>query len=165
MRIEERAGALVVVDFDVLEACKIAIRIEQDGIAFYEALAGRVSDDETRQAVLALADEERDHLDFFRGELGKAREEREDPFEEDDLASSLDYGIFAPYRDLAEAVRNPRKALALGVLVEERTAQFYAACRDRVSSEEAKRALDRIVAEEQSHARRLREMRDALPKG
>lgn len=164
MRVEERSGALVVVDFNELEAYKIAMRIESDGIAFYEALAGRVSDGSARHAVLSLAREERDHLDFFRGELERIKGAKEDPFEEDDLATALDYGIFAPYRDLAAAVRDPRKALTLGVLVEERTAQFYAACRDRVSSEDAKRALDRILAEERAHALCLAGMRDAIPK-
>lgn len=165
MRIKERSGALVVVDFDDLEACKMAVRIEGDGVAFYETLAGRIPDAATRESILSLARQERDHLEFFRGVLEKLRETKEDPFEEDDLASVLDYGIFAPYQDLADAVKSPRKALTLGILVEERAVQFYEACRDRVASGDTKQTLDRIIAEEQSHARRLKEMRDVLPKG
>jgi rubrerythrin len=165
MRIEERAGSLVVVDFDDLEACKIAVRIEKDGMAFYEALAAGMSDAEVRGQILSLAGQERDHPVFFEGELARLRETKEDLFEEDDLASSLEYGIFAPYRDLADALETPRKALRLGQLVEARSVQFYEACRGRVSSDETKRQLDRIIAEERLHARKLKEMEDALPKG
>ncbi|MEI6633962.1 MAG: ferritin family protein [Chlamydiota bacterium] len=164
MRIEERSGALVVVDFDDLEACKIAVRIERDGMAFYEALAGRMTAAAARGSILSLASQERDHLEFFEGELARLRATKEDAFEEDDLASSLEYGIFAPYRDLAVALESPRKALRLGQIVEERSVQFYEACRGRVASDETKRQLDRIIAEERLHARRLKEMQDALPK-
>jgi len=164
MRIEERSGTLVVVDFDDLEACKIAVRIERDGMAFYEALAGRMTDAAARGSILSLASQERDHLEFFEGELARLRETKEDPFEEDDLASSLEYGIFAPYRDLAEALESPRKALRIGQIVEERSVRFYEACRGRVASDETKRQLDRIIAEERLHARKLQEMQDALPK-
>ena len=164
MRIEERSGALVVVDFDDLEACKIAARIERDGAAFYEALAVRMTDAAARGSILSLASQERDHLEFFEGELTRLRATKEDAFEEDDLASSLDYGIFKPYRDLADALESPRKALRLGQIVEERSVQFYEACRGRVAADGTKRQLDRIIAEERLHARTLQEMRDALPK-
>jgi rubrerythrin len=43
--------------------------------------------------------------------------------------------------------------------------RFYEACRDRTQSAEAARQLERIIGEEQAHARRLQAMRDALPKG
>ena len=165
MRIEERSGGLVVVDFTDLEACKIAANIEGDGIAFYEALAGRVTDGSARQAVLSLAREERDHLDFFRGELERIKEAKEDPFEEDDLADVLDSGIFRPYQDLAGAVKTPAKALSLGVLIEDRTVRFYDICRERTRSAAAARQLERIIGEERLHAKLLREMREALPAG
>lgn len=165
MRVEERDGTLVVSGFDDLQACKIAVRIERDGIAFYEALASKMPDTATRGTILSLADQEREHLDFFEGELSRIREEKEDPFEEDDLASFLDYGIFAPYRDLADAVETPRKALKLGHLVEERSVQFYEACRGMASAGGARRQLGRIIEEERRHARTLKGMLDAMPRG
>jgi rubrerythrin len=155
---------MVVVDFNDIEACKIAAKIERDGLAFYEALAGRMADPSARETVLSLARQEGDHLDFFRDELARLTAMKEDPFEEDDLADVLDYGIFAPYRDLAEAVKSPEKALTLGLLVEERTVRFYEACRDRVGSAETRQELERIIGEERAHAQKLREMRAALPK-
>lgn len=164
MRIEEKGGRLVVVDFDDVEACKIACRIERDGIAFYEGLAGRSAGSGARRALGELAREERDHLDFFRGELERLRAEKEDRFEEDDLMDSLDYGVFQPYRDLAEALDSPAKALRLAQLVEERTVHFYEACRARVGSGAARRELGRIIEEERAHARRIGEMREAPAK-
>lgn len=165
MRIEERSGGLVVVDFTDLEACKIAANIEREGIAFYEALAGRLAGRAARETILGLARQEREHLAFFEDELARVRREKEDPFEEDDLADVLDSGIFRPYQDLAGAVKTPAKALSLGVLIEDRTVRFYDICRERTRSAAAARQLERIIGEEQAHARRLQAMRDALPRG
>ena len=158
MRVEERGGALFVTGFDGIQAYKIAVRIERDGIAFYEALAGKLRDPGARAAALALAGQEREHLAYFEAGLAALRAGREDGFEEDDLASFIDYGLFAPYRGLADAVETPGKALRLGLLVEDRSAQFYEACRAAADAADARRELGRIAAEERRHAETLRGM-------
>jgi rubrerythrin len=113
MRIEEKNGNLVIVDFNELEALKIASRIENDGIRFYTRLAASAGAPKVRETLELLAFQEKDHLEFFRKELQRLREKREDPFEEDDLLDSIDYGIFQPYQsmaDLEKALDTPRKA-------------------------------------------------------
>ncbi len=161
MRIEEKDGSLVIVDFDELEAYKIARAIESEGARFYSALASKADDAAVRKALELLAFQEKDHLDFFDGELRRLRERREDAFEEDDLLAVIDYGIFQPYRsmaDLAEALDNPRNALRLGLIVEEKSIQFYEACRPRVSSPETREEIDRIIGEERSHKRTIEDL-------
>ncbi len=42
MKIEEREGKLVIVDFNELEAYKVASKIEKDGIRFYDNLIQKI---------------------------------------------------------------------------------------------------------------------------
>ena len=165
MRIEEKNGNLVITDFNELEAFKIASKIEKDGIHFYEKLAGRVTSMRVRDTLNVLATQERDHLEFFEGELFKLRERQDDRFEEDDLLTSIDYGIFQPYQGIGElekALDAPRKALRMGIIIEEKSIRFYESCRDRVSSRGTKEGLVRIIEEEREHKRLLEDMLDNL---
>lgn len=161
MHIEEKDGNLVIVDFSDLEAYKIARKIESDGTHFYERLMGELDDPREKEAVKLLVDAERDHLRYFEGELSILREREEDSFEEDDLLSGLDYGIFQPYQsmdDLSSNLTTFNKAIRLGIVVENKSIQFYEHCRDHVSSPEAKKELDRIIEEERRHKRLLEKM-------
>ncbi|MCX6354936.1 MAG: ferritin family protein [Candidatus Aureabacteria bacterium] len=161
MRIEDKGGSLVIVDFDELEAYKIASKIERDGIEFYTKLAGRVAKRKPRGALELLATQERDHLDFFHQQLSRLRQVKEDNFEEDDLLSSIDYKIFQPYQGIAELEKildTPRKALRLGVIVEEKSIDFYEFCIKKVTSPEAQAEIARIIEEERQHKKTLEDM-------
>jgi rubrerythrin len=161
MRIEEKNGDLMIVDFDELEAFKIASKIEKDGINFYEKLAEKVEKGRVRDTLNLLAGQERDHLEFFGGELFKLREKRQDRFEEDDLLSSIDYGIFQPYRSIEElekALDAPRKVLRMGLVIEEKSIRFYELCLRHISSPEAQDGVAGIIEEEREHRRLLEDM-------
>lgn len=161
MRIEERDGNFAIVDFDELEAFKIASKIERDGINFYERLARGVAGGRVRDTMNLLAGQERDHLEFFDGELYKTRERRQDCFEEDDLLSVIDYGIFQPYWSMGElekALDSPRRAIRLGIIIEEKSICFYESCMRHLSSGETRDGVGRIVGEEREHKRLLEDM-------
>jgi rubrerythrin len=157
MRIEEKDGMLVITDFDELEAYKIAHKIEQDGVRFYERLLSVLSDKVDRQALGFLAQKEREHARFFHKELLDLKERKEDSFEEDDLLSELEYGIFEPYggqlEDIGKLLDTPAKALKLGLAIENRAIDFYSQCMQRVSSPAAKEAIANIIDEEREHKR------------
>lgn len=161
MRIEEKNGDLVIVDFNELEAFKIASKIEKDGIDFYEKLAERAAQRRARDTLRLLAGQERDHLEFFDGEHSKIRELRQDRFEEDDLLGSIDYGIFQPYRGIAElekALDSPRKVFRMGIIIEEKSVRFYEFCMRHVSSHETQEGIAGIIKEEREHKRLLEDM-------
>lgn len=161
MRIEEKDGDLVIVDFNELEAFKIASKIERDGVDFYEKLAERAAGGRVRDTLNLLAGQERDHLEFFNGELCRLRENQQDDFEEDDLLGSIDYGIFQPYRSIEElekALDAPRKVLRMGISIEEKSVRFYELCMRHISSSEAQNGVAGIVEEEREHKRLLEDM-------
>ena len=161
MRIEEKGGDLVIVDFNEFEAFKIARRIETDGIHFYQKLLERSSDEKVKETLPFLLDEEKGHQLQFEKLLSELEQKKEDEFEEEGLLSGFDYGIFQPYQDidqLDKILDTPSKALKLGFIVEDKTIKFYEVCKEHVMSDETKKAFDRIIEEEKKHKSLLEDM-------
>jgi len=100
MKIEDKEGKLVVVDFDEFEAYRIAVKVEYDGIRFYDVFALSVDDPELKRVVGVLLAEERKHLAFFEGCIDRLRREKDDLSEDDSLLNSMDFGIFEPYQSM-----------------------------------------------------------------
>ena len=161
MKIEERADKLEIVDFNELEAYKIAGKIEKDGLFFYKKLYNSIDNPEVKKVIGKLLEEEEKHVSFFEECLYELRQEIEDGFEDDDLFSGLDSQIFEPYQsieNLNKVIDNPQKALKLGLIIEDKTIKFYQACRDMVSSEKVKAELDNIIREEKCHKSMLKKL-------
>jgi rubrerythrin len=161
MKIEERNNKLQIVDFNEMEAYKIASKIERDGISFYENLVNGIKDKGAKEKILYLLGEEKKHLSFFEACLSKTGEDREDGFEDDDLLSYMDYGIFQPYEhmnQMKDVIDDVDKALDIGIIVEDRTVKFYQACKDKVTSKDTKKELQNIINEEEKHKELLLSM-------
>lgn len=161
MRIEEKNGNLVITDFNELEAYKIACKIEADGIHFYKRLLDAITEDKSRNSLGFLLKEEVKHLDYFNKQLFRISEEEGETFEGDDLLSSMNYGIFQPYESmssLSKILDNPKKALHLGIIIEEKSIGFYEKIRDKVSGDKTKTEVSNIIKEEIKHKKLLEEM-------
>ena len=52
-----------------LRALSQALRLEQDGLAFYEQAATRAGDDDAEEMLRSLADDERQHLEMIQRQL------------------------------------------------------------------------------------------------
>ncbi|MFH1855961.1 MAG: ferritin family protein [Candidatus Omnitrophota bacterium] len=161
MKVEEIHGALIITDFNQIEAYKIACKIEKDGIEFYKSLLESVGEEDAREEIKFLLREEINHLKFFEHRLDELRQNIEDGFEEDDLFNYLDYEVFEPYRQaremIADKINNAEKALRLGILIEERAVNFYQACSEQISSL-VKDVVVNIMKEEERHKSILEKM-------
>ena len=167
MRIEEKNGTLSVVDFDAFDALRIACEIEKDGVWLYEKIKNSIKDEQIKRAFEFLIGEEKKHLSLFEDLVAQLRTTQDDVNEEDDLLSSMDFGIFQPYQSLAELeniVTSPTKALRLGVLVEDKSIQFYQACSQKVSDAGSQTELVGIIGEEKKHKALLQKILDGLDK-
>lgn len=154
MKIEEKSGKLIISEFDPRETYKIALKIEKDGISFYQKLLDKVDEPKAKEALKFLLNQEDKHLKFFQDCMYKIKEAEEDNFEEDNLLSSLDFGVFWPYQkieDLDSILTNSKKAFKLGVAIEDKAIQFYQACKDKIKIEKTKKELDNIIEEEKKH--------------
>ncbi len=158
MRIEEKDGKLIIVDFNELEAYKVASTIEKDGIRFYENLIRKITDESVKESLAFLLEEENKHLAFFQKHLSRIGQTREDGFEEDDLLNYMEYGIFEPYQSMSamrDIIDDVTKAIDLGIIVEDRTVKFYQACKAHVLSKTTKEELQHIIDEENRHKKLL----------
>lgn len=160
MRIEEVKGELAIVDFDEIEAYKIASKIEKDGIEFYQKLLKKLGaeDEKCEKIISFLIDEERAHLKFFEESLFRLRQKSPEltDNDEDDILTSMDYGIF---KGIAQ---NPHEALRSAISIEEKSVKFYTCCKGHVQSAQAKQELQVIIDEEMKHREVLRDMLNHL---
>jgi rubrerythrin len=166
MKIVEKDGAFVIVDFDEAQAYTIACKVEKDGLAFYQRLYDAVKDKAAGEKLRFLMEEERKHLAFFEDNLARVSQDKENGFEEDGLVETMDFSVFQPYagalRETASAVGDARKALRLGTLIEDHSIRFYQACKEKVSSVAAQEAIAAIIEEEKKHKALLETMRQQL---
>jgi len=154
MKIEERNGRLTAVDFDEIDAYKIACAVEKEGIWFYQKLKDKIDKPRAKEVLSFLIEEERKHLRLFEEQLFKVRAGKEDDFEDDSLLSSMDFGIFKPYKDVEElenVLTDINRALKLAIIIEDKSIKFYELCRDNVSQEVARQELENIIEEEKEH--------------
>lgn len=161
MRIEEKNGRLAVTDFDAFEAYRIACKIEADGIAFYKELRESLKDARARKAISFLLGEEQKHLSYFESQLSVLRQKKEDLSEDNDLLSSFEYGIFHPQglgAGAKQRIKDPKDAFGLGVRIENNSIQFYRACKTKISSKEAVKAIASIIREELQHKKLFSEL-------
>ncbi|MDD5069462.1 MAG: ferritin family protein [Candidatus Omnitrophica bacterium] len=153
MNIEIINSKFVITDFDEFEAYRIGSKIEEDGIYFYKNCLNRVTTAAAKEAIEFLIGEEKSHLKFFQDCLYELRQEKEDSSEENDLLTSLDYGIF----NLAfNPVKSSKKdqllqTIAFAIEIEDRSIEFYQAVQASVKGPDVKVQLSRIVKEETRH--------------
>lgn len=151
--------------FEASEALEMAIKIEENGEAFYKAAAERSDDVEVAELFEELAGRERAHREIFE-EMARAVGPAPEPSGEEvgDYASfvqvALDHAVFAgPDKALriAEEATDRGAALRAAMGFEKDTMLFYYDLREMV--DDADRAtISDIINEERQHLRRLAKM-------
>jgi len=154
MKIDYIKNQIVITDFDSLEAYKIARRIEKDGIDFYQKLQSQNLSADITQALGFLLSEEKRHLKLFEDKIFELRKDTVDGFEEEALVDFADSKVFAPFdslKNLDKYINDKSKALKLGTAIEKNSINFYQACLNNLQTNAAKRDLEFLLKEENSH--------------
>lgn len=154
MKIENKNGVLVVTDFDEVEAYIIACKIEEDGISFYKKLQEREKSPKISEIIYFLIREEQRHLKLFNSRLYALRENSDIDYDENDLLTSIDYGIFQPYKDkedLEKVINNENRAFSLGIIIENKSIEYYTILSKNLSQNKAKSEIANIIEEEKHH--------------
>ncbi len=152
--------------FKAAHALEMAMKIEQDGEAFYEAAAEKTGDADVAALFQDLAGRERAHYQVFKGmadEVGPppepSREEEVGDYESF-LRVALNRAVFTgPDKALrlAEQAGERETALRAAMGLEKDTMLFYYDLREMVN--DADRAIiSEIIREEKQHLRRLAQM-------
>ena len=154
--------------FSGSELLEVALGVENNGAAFYKALAGKTKNKDAKAIYDYLAGEEKKHLNTFQSMLdsvGKYQPPESYPGEYMlYLKSLVDNTVFT---DLAAAQQKAEKtsseidALDIGMQAEKDSILFYAEMQNFVGRADRK-VVNKIIDEEKSHLRRLSELKQVV---
>jgi rubrerythrin len=143
----------------------LAMQLEQNGERYYRAVAKKTNSPRTRALFEDLADQEVKHYKVF-GKLAQSVQDR--PLMSDQewdeymryLSTTVQSAFFeGPDKALAIAdkMANEKEAIRMAMGFEKETLLFFYDLRDVVRGEH-REFVDKIVAEEKTHLRRLADM-------
>lgn len=144
------------------EIIEIAVRIEENGHAFYSAAANALkTDSDIKGLLLDLAEKELIHVAIFRKLAGKFEAEKFE-FDRDEasgyishLADQHIFGKAGAGAVLARSVKTPKEALDIAYKFENDSVTFYTELAKRTESD-AKRLIVQIIEEEKEHAEEIK---------
>jgi len=154
--------------FSGSELLEIAVGIERNGMAFYQALADKTGKKDVKDIYSYLAGEEKKHLDTFQGmsdSLGQAKPQ--ETYTEEYmlyLKSLIDNVVFSNVTEAqqkAARVFNEIEAVDTGIQAEKDSILFYTELQNLVREMDRKVILN-IVDEEKKHLRQLSELKKGL---
>ena len=144
------------------EIVEIAIRIEENGNAFYTAAAEMIKESgELKSLFLDLAEKEVLHIAIFQKLLEKYEPEDYEISADDSsgyvshLAESHIFGKPDAGVSLARIIKAPQEALELAYRFENDSVDFYTELEKRAKSD-SKKLIRQIIEEEMEHAAEIR---------
>jgi rubrerythrin len=142
-------------EFAVEDLYEMAAIVEQSGFDFYARLIARASDPRVANELKYLRDEEASHKAFFLDQL-RARGGAPRGAVSPKLHELLDREFIKPMDRLFASgdIANTEKTLSFGCALEVKTMELYEAMKPSVGPSQAV-DLDRIIAQEESHRRKL----------
>lgn len=140
------------------EIIEIAVRIEENGHAFYTAAADRIGEsNDIKSLFLDLAEKEVMHIAVFQ-KLASRFESEKFEFNADEsadyishLADSHIFGKPGAGEKLAEILKTPKEALEIAFKFENDSVAFYQELFKRTETD-AKKLISQIIEEEKEHA-------------
>jgi rubrerythrin len=142
---------------DVRELISMAVKDEETGIAFYDALAGKTTNAEVKAKLAEFAEQEKGHAARFRGmleEIGDYTPVGDYDEQYQDYVRSLLQQRAFPTPDeaaaKARAVESDAEALEIAMRMEKDTLGFLAEMKNYVKPE-MMQYVDDVIAEERDH--------------
>ncbi len=155
---------MLIENLNDIEAAKVAIGLEKDGIAFYTEASLLARSPKVKEVFRRLAGEEKDHLEKIRRwqaeliESGPGDSFWEAPEVELYIRSLVNSGIFQDgVTETAASIHDDREALKLAVAAEKDSILFYQEASKRCRSPEGRNMFTRLIEEEKQHFRQLQE--------
>ena len=144
------------------EIVEIAVRIEENGYAFYIAAAEMIREpNEIKNLFLDLAEQETMHTASFQKIFEKFEPEDYEQAEEDfsayirNLADKHIFGKPEAGVTLAKTLKSPKEALRVSFQFENDSVAFYKELYSKTKSD-SKKLIKQIIAEEEAHAARIK---------
>ena len=159
--------------FNDVEAAKIAVNMERNGLDFYNRMAGKSKDPAVRRVFEQLASDETEHIAVFEAlEQTLLEGPRRQSYLDNEVLDAymqrlVETHVFADAgaaARMADEADNDIVALAVGMRAERDTILFYQEMLGFTDSKAAREALERIVEEERRHLVLLAERSEACQK-
>jgi rubrerythrin len=147
------------------ELINIAVGIEKNGVAFYDAVLASTKADAARETFQYLANSEREHIKIFQSMMSSV--ENIQPLdtytEEYDmyLKSLVDSAVFSnehKAKYAASKVSSTDEAIQIALTAEKESILFYSAIRE-FSKRSEQEIITKIIGEEKSHIKQLVKLR------
>jgi len=143
------------------EIIEIALRIEENGYAFYTAAAETFKpDSDIKGLLLDLADKELVHITIIQ-KLAEKFDTESFEFNADESSDYIDYlakqhifGKTGAGVEMAKTVSTPNEVLKIALKFEYDSVTFYTELEKRTESD-AKRLIHQVIEEEKEHAREI----------
>ena len=153
--------------FEMGELLNVAVKDEETGIAFYSALADAAENREIKEAVLAIAEQEKFHRDRFKkmlDEMGDFKPSEQYPGEYEAYLKILLYNRAFPEPAVAaERVRQVsfEEAINIALQLEKDTLLFLQEMKELVPDSNAS-LVQQIIDEERAHVVDLTDLKQKL---
>jgi len=157
--------------FSGKEIIEMAVRIEENGLAFYKEAREAAKTVELKELFSYLSSEEEKHIDYFKGLFELVKDEAVhnlfDPYLEEEalyMRALVDSSLFIntdKERLTASALDDEERVLSLAIEMEKDSVLFYQGLADMVR-EKDKPVVRDIIAEERKHIASLNKLRGKL---
>jgi rubrerythrin len=154
--------------FSGSELLEIAMGIERNGMAFYQALADKTGNRDVKDTYNYLAGEEKKHLDTFKGMSDSLGQVKPPETYTDEymlyLKSLVDSVVFSDVTEAkqkADKISDEIEALDIGIQAEKDSILFYTELQNLVRERDSKVVLH-VLDEEKNHLRQLSELKRGL---
>ena len=152
----------------------MAIRIEENGFAFYSGAAKKTQEAAVKKLFAELANMEQGHVTAFKslratmpGELLESPVWDPEGLAESYLQATADTHIFTVEAalDRLQGVNNADQAIDMAIQFEKDSVAFFLGMKELLSRQEGKDEIDKLIAAEMEHIRMLSRARWALGQG
>jgi rubrerythrin len=148
--------------YSLAEIFTFAIKIEEQGIAFYEAMAKKTKIKDAKELYLYLRDEEIKHRETFQDMLA-GLEQAVAPTGETSayLKALVEAVVFRKDDGQLKALSNDSTALDYAIDREKDSILFYIEIKEHVP-EQGRSAVDKIIEEERTHIIKLLDIKEKI---
>lgn len=147
--------------FSAAEVVNMAIAIEKNGMAFYNAIANIADDEQSKELYIHLAGEEVRHKILFQKMLDKLCMPNMSPSEEEEygnyfnaLTSSHIFKENVNMEELVQKAGNHKAALDMAIGFEKDSILFFYELMEQVIEKE-KKSVEQVIKEEKDHLAKL----------
>ncbi|MDY6842647.1 MAG: ferritin family protein [Thermodesulfobacteriota bacterium] len=150
------------------EVIQVAIKIEENGYAFYRFLANLAVDETLKETFLFLAEEEKGHIESFRYLFTLLKQYQVTPEKGEEYRSHLqtlaDLNVFTKddvVNGLSQKIKNEEEAISFAMSFERDSILFFYEIREMLA-ESDKKVIEALIDQEKSHLSKLAGLRKVI---